>query len=124
MTETVCLVMPAAQLAASTPSRTRDDRFRASSSIAKAEAQLRKSEAQARERADYRAGTSNEAIVARARAMMAEPGGTPNARDDGGAGRHAERDRGRAPGTRPAPRPALPSPKARPMPISSRGRAG
>ena len=84
MTETVCLVMPAAQLAAPTPSRARDpsgardDRFRASSSIAKAEAQLRKSEAQARERADNRAGTSNEAIVARAREMMAESGGTLN----------------------------------------------
>ena len=77
MTETVCLVMPAAALAAPTPSRagrrgvsgaqeTRD----AATSLALSEMRLREVEARARERAD----PSNEAIVARARALMAEAG--------------------------------------------------
>ncbi|MCY4406970.1 MAG: hypothetical protein OXC15_11420 [Rhodospirillaceae bacterium] len=99
MTETLCLVMPAAALAAPTPSRTgrrgvsgaQDDRFRArdaqddrirardardaATSLALSEMRLREVEARARERAD----PSNEAIVARARELMAGSGGTLNA---------------------------------------------
>ena len=89
MTETVCLVMPAAMLAAPTPSRAgrrgascaHNDRFRArdaATSLAILETQLREVEAQARERPDTRAGPSNEAIVARAREMMAGAGDTLN----------------------------------------------
>ena len=84
MTETLCLVMPAAELAAPTPSRAgrrgrsgaQDDRFRArdaqdaATSLALSEMRLREVEARARERAD----PSNDAIVARARALMAEAG--------------------------------------------------
>ena len=98
MTETVCLVMPAAALAAPTPSRAgrrgpsgaQDDRFRkrdpsgardtcdardAATSLALSEMRLREVEARARERAD----PSNDAIVARARELMAGSGGTLNA---------------------------------------------
>ena len=83
MTETVCLVMPAAELAAPAPSRAgrrgaasdRDVRSRAAASLAAAEARLREVEARARARVDTRAAASNEAIVAHARALMAEAGG-------------------------------------------------
>ena len=81
MAETVCLVMPAATPA--TPAAPRAgrrepacDRSRASSSIAAAEAQLRKIEAQGRERARAPALASNAEIVARARFLVSESGGT------------------------------------------------
>ena len=82
MTETVCLVMPAAALAAPTPSRTgrrgvsgAQETRGAATSLALSEMRLREVEARARERAD----PSNEAIVARARELMAGSGGTLNA---------------------------------------------
>ncbi|MDE0390996.1 MAG: hypothetical protein OXI57_02875 [Rhodospirillales bacterium] len=83
MTETVYLTLPAAELARpaapSTTQRPARDHDRAAASLAAAEAQLRKADGRARARADARASTSNEAIVARARALMAEPGAALNA---------------------------------------------
>ena len=81
MAETVCLVMPAATPAAPAAPRAgrREpacDRSLASSSIAAAEAQLRKIEAQGRERARAPALASNAEIVARARFLVSESGGT------------------------------------------------
>ena len=84
MAETVCLVMPAATLAASTPapagrrgaSCARDFARDAAASLATAEIRLREAEARSRKRAGTRAIPSNEAIVARARALMVESGGT------------------------------------------------
>ena len=81
MAETVCLVMPATTPA--TPAAPRAgrresscDRSLASSSIAAAEAQLRKIEAQGRERARAPGLASNAEIVARARFLVSESGGT------------------------------------------------
>ena len=90
MTETVCFVMPAAMLAAPTPSPAgrrgtsgaRDFARDAAASLATAEAELRKAEVRALARADARASTSTEAIVARARALMAESGSALNVIED------------------------------------------
>ena len=95
MTESVCLVMPAASLTAPTPSpagrrggeRRGDDMFRARDDrrervrawIATAEARLRKIEGQRRRQAPAPGLASNDAIVARARALMAEAGSGLNA---------------------------------------------
>ena len=86
MTETICLTMPAALLARPASPRAGgrrpDDRpARVAAWIATAETRLRKIEAEARARAGARsrARASNEAIVARARALMAEAGGSLNA---------------------------------------------
>ena len=81
MAETVCLVMPAATPAAPAAPRAgrRDpacDRSLAAASIAAAEAQLRKIETQGRERARAPALASNAEIVARARSLVSESGGT------------------------------------------------
>ena len=97
MTENVCLTLPAAALAAPTPapagrrgaSCARDLARDAAVSLARAETRLREVEARARARAGTRAGRSNEAIVARARALMAESGGALNAIDAGDKA-HAE----------------------------------
>lgn len=82
MTETVCLVMPAATLAGPAGSRTTRrpalDRNRAAAWIAIAETRLRRIEAQARGRADARGLASDAAIVARARFLVSESGGTLN----------------------------------------------
>ena len=81
MTETVCLVMPAAMLA--TPAAPRAgrrkpsyDRSRAAASIAVAEARLRKIEAQGRVGAHAPGLASDAEIVARARFLVSESGGT------------------------------------------------
>ena len=95
MTETVCLVMPAATLAGPAGSRTTRrpalDRNRAAAWIAKAETRLRRIEAQARGRAVARGLASDGGIVARARFLVSESGGTLNvieavnrARDEAG----------------------------------------
>ena len=78
MAETVCLVMPAATPAAPRAGRREPacDRNLAASSIAAAEAQLRKIEAQGRERARAPGLASNAEIVARARFLVSESGGT------------------------------------------------
>ncbi|MCE2494823.1 MAG: hypothetical protein J4F40_19910 [Alphaproteobacteria bacterium] len=81
MTETVYLVIPAAALAAPASPRAgrrgasgaQDDRRgRVRAWIAAAEARLRKIEGQSRRRAPAPGLVSNDAIVARARALMAE----------------------------------------------------
>ena len=81
MAETVCLVMPAATPAAPAAPRAgrRDparNRSLVAASIAAAEAQLRKIEAQGRERARAPGPASNAEIVARARFLVSESGGT------------------------------------------------
>lgn len=81
MAETVCLVMPAAMLG--TPAapcagghKPACDRSQAATLIGVAEAQLRKIEAQGRERARAPGLASNAEIVARARFLVSESGGT------------------------------------------------
>ena len=81
MTKTVYLTMPAARLARpaaprAAPRRSTEDRDWAKLSLDSAEYRLRKAEEQARERAPASGLASNEAIAARARELLAEPGQT------------------------------------------------